>query len=124
MLLNTALVPRIYQQVSAINSQVFMILYNVTVNVEQSIEEEWLHWMKSEHVLDIINTGLIKNAKIFRLLHVEQSPGTETYAVQYFAQSLQDFHTYQAHHSAEMNAMHDAKFGSKAVSFRTLMQEV
>lgn len=101
-----------------------MILYNVTVNVEQSIEQEWLNWMKSEHILDIINTGLIKHAKIFRLLHVEQTPGTATYAVQYFAESMQDFHTYQQQHSAIMDATHDTKFGNKAISFRTLMQEV
>ncbi len=101
-----------------------MILYNVTVNVEQAIEREWLGWMKSEHILDIINTGMIRNAKIFRLLHVDQSPGTVTYAVQYFADTMHHFQTYQQQHSNEMDAIHDAKFGNRAISFCTLMQEV
>lgn len=101
-----------------------MILYNVTVNVEQSIEEEWLEWMKSEHVLDVLNTGMFQNAKIFRLLDVEQSEGTATYAVQYFADSMEYFDLYQKKYAPALKAEVDQKFGGQAVSFRTLMEEV
>jgi hypothetical protein len=27
-----------------------MILYNVTVNIDHDIHEEWLNWMRSNHV--------------------------------------------------------------------------
>ncbi len=64
-----------------------MILYNVTINVEQSVEQAWLRWMQTEHVLDVLNTKMFVTARIFRLLNVEQSEGTTTYAVQYFAET-------------------------------------
>lgn len=101
-----------------------MILYNVTVNVEQSVENEWLHWMRTEHILDVINTGLFQNAKIFRLLNVEQSAGTTTYAVQYFANSITDYEKYEQDYASSLRQEQSERFGSRTVSFRTLMEEV
>nr|WKN37853.1 DUF4286 family protein [Tunicatimonas sp. TK19036] len=101
-----------------------MILYNVTVNVEHSIEKEWLQWMRTEHILDIINTGLFQNAKIFRLLNVEQSEGTSTYAIQYFAKSQADFKQYEQEHAPALREEQLKRFGNRALAFRTLMEEV
>lgn len=101
-----------------------MILYNVTVNVEQAVEQEWLDWMRGEHMLDVINTGLFQTAKVFRLLNVEQSEGTSTYAVQYFAKSQEDYQTYERDHADALRQTHLEKFGHRTVAFRTLMEEV
>ncbi len=101
-----------------------MILYNVTVNIDNEVCQEWLHWMKTAHMLDVLNTGMFKTAKIFRLLDVEQSEGTTTYAVQYFADSLTDVKHYQRHFAPALRAESEQKFGNRAVSFRTLMEEL
>jgi hypothetical protein len=34
-----------------------MILYNVTVSVDPEIHDEWLAWMKSKHIPDVLATG-------------------------------------------------------------------
>ncbi len=34
-----------------------MFIYNVTVNVEKEIHDEWFDWMKNTHVHDVMNTG-------------------------------------------------------------------
>ena len=101
-----------------------MILYNITTNVEQSVESEWLAWMQTEHMLDVLNTGMFVTAKIFRLLDVEQTEGTTTYAVQYFAESRKHYDRYQQEFAATLRHEAEQKFGSKTVSFRTLMEEV
>ncbi|MGB3585196.1 MAG: DUF4286 family protein [Tunicatimonas sp.] len=101
-----------------------MILYNVTVNVEQAIEQEWLQWMQNEHMLDVINTGLFQTAKVFRLLNIEQSEGTNTYAVQYFAKNQEDYDTYERDYADALRQNHLEKFGNRTVAFRTLMEEV
>ena len=101
-----------------------MILYNVTVNVEQAIEQEWLQWMQNEHMLDVINTGLFQTAKIFRLLNIEQSEGTSTYAIQYFANSIDDYQTYERDHADALRQESATRFGNRTVAFRTLMEEV
>lgn len=101
-----------------------MILYNVTINVEQSVESDWLTWMRTEHMLDVLNTGMFTTAKIFRLLDVEQSEGTTTYAVQYFADTRERYDRYQEEFAAALQQEAQQRFGSKTVSFRTLMEEV
>ena len=101
-----------------------MILYNVTINVEQAVEEEWLRWMRTEHMLDVLNTGMFTTAKIFRLLGVEQSEGTATYAVQYFAETMHHYERYQQSFAAGLQQEAQQQFGNKTVSFRTLMEEV
>ena len=101
-----------------------MILYNVTINVEQIIEEEWLQWMRTEHMLDVLNTGKFATAKIFRLLGVEQSEGTVTYAVQYFAETMEQYEQYQQDFAPGLQQEAQQKFGKRTMSFRTLMEEV
>ena len=101
-----------------------MILYNVTINVEQSVEQEWLRWMQTEHVLDVLNTKMFATARIFRLLDVEQSEGTSTYAVQYFAKNRDDYERYQQEFAPRLQQESQQKYGTKTVSFRTLMEEV
>ena len=101
-----------------------MILYNVTINVEQSVESDWLAWMRTEHMLDVLNTGMFATAKMFRLLDVEQSEGTTTYAVQYFADTREHYDRYQREFAADLQQEAQQKFGNKTVSFRTLMEEV
>lgn len=101
-----------------------MILYNVTTNVEQSVEQEWLHWMQTEHVLDVLNTKMFVTVRIFRLLDVEQSEGTTTYAVQYFAEKREHYERYQQEFAPRLQDEAQQKYGTKTVSFRTLMEEV
>lgn len=101
-----------------------MILYNVTINVEQSVEPEWLRWMQTEHVLDVLNTKMFTTARIFRLLDVEQSEGTTTYAVQYFAENRAAYERYQQEFAPRLQQESQQRYGTKTVSFRTLMEEV
>ena len=42
-----------------------MMLYNVTVGIDQSIEAEWLPWMKEIHIPAVLETGMFLNAKIY-----------------------------------------------------------
>ena len=101
-----------------------MILYNITINVEQSVESKWLAWMRTEHILDVLNTGRFTTAKIFRLLDIEQSEGTSTYAVQYFAETREHYDQYQQDFAPGLQGEAQQRFGDKTVSFRTLMEEV
>ena len=37
----------------------FMIIYNVTMNVESDIHDEWLNWMRNTHIPKYFATGLL-----------------------------------------------------------------
>ena len=35
-----------------------MIVYNVTIKITHAIHEDWLHWLKEEHIPDVISNRL------------------------------------------------------------------
>lgn len=99
-----------------------MILYNVTVSLDPTIEKEWLSWMREVHIPDVMATKKFIDHKIFRLMH--EVEGGKTYAIQYFALEHADIHSYQQEHAPRLQAATKEKFGEKALAFRTLLEEV
>lgn len=100
-----------------------MILYNVTIKINHDVEQEWLQWMKEEHMPELMGTGLFAEAKLFRLLEVDESDGI-TYAAQYFCKSMEEYDRYISGYSADMRAKGLERFGDKFVAFRTIMELV
>ena len=100
-----------------------MIIYNVTIKVHESIKQDWLQWLKEEHIPDIINSGCFTHAVILRLMEVDDSEGP-TYAVQYYAESKGLYNNYIENHSAQMRQKGVDKWGDKFIAFRSVMQVV
>ena len=96
-----------------------MILYNVTISVTEESANDWVKYMMEEHIPDVLSTGHFRD---FRLCHVQgEAEGGITFAVQYMARSAEAFDTYQRECAPALQAEHQAKWGSKAVAFRTLL---
>ena len=99
------------------------IVYNVTTKVELSIAEEWLTWLKIEHISDIIKTGCFTHAVILQLMEVDDIQGS-TYAVQYHAKSKALYDRYIEQYAGSMRKKATDKWGNKFIAFRTVMQVV
>ncbi|CAN5418756.1 DUF4286 family protein [soil metagenome] len=99
-----------------------MILYNVTVSIDSSIENEWIEWIREVHIPDLMKTGLFSGNKIMRLLDPKPDDGTNTYAVQYFLNSIEDYDIYLKEHSASFQEKHNEKFKEKFMAFRTVLE--
>ena len=100
-----------------------MIIYNVTLKVDNSVADAWVLWMKTEHMGDLMNTGLFTDCRLCRLLDQDEADG-KTYAAQYFCNSIKEYDTYIAEHADKMRAKGHEKFGGKFVAFRTVMEVV
>lgn len=100
-----------------------MFIYNVTINVQESIKNEWLRWLKEEHIPDVIGTGCFTHAVILRLIEVDDSEGP-TYAVQYHAESKSLYNNYIENHAPVMRQKSFDKWGDKFIAFRSVMQVV
>lgn len=99
-----------------------MIIYNVTVNIDNDVREEWLKWMKEQHIPDVMATGFFLENKICKVL-VNEEQGT-TYSIQYTAANMDDLKEYQTNHSPRLQKDAADKFGGKFVAFRTLLEIV
>jgi hypothetical protein len=99
-----------------------MIIYNVTVNIENDVREEWLQWMKSKHIPDVMATGYFLENKVCKVL-VDEEQGT-TYSIQYTCASMDDLKEYQANHAPRLQKEVAEKYANKFVAFRTLLEVV
>jgi hypothetical protein len=100
-----------------------MIIYNVTIKVDESIADIWLQWLLKEHVPDVMNTGCFSSYKVVRLLEVDDTEGP-TYAVQYHAASKADYNRYLEMFANEMRQRSLDKWGNRFIAFRSVMQVV
>jgi hypothetical protein len=99
-----------------------MIIYNVTVNIENDVREEWLNWMKEKHIPDVMKTGYFLENKICKVL-VDEQQGT-TYSIQYTCENMKKLEEYQRDHSPRLQKEHTDKYANKFVAFRTLLEVV
>ncbi|MBD0823162.1 DUF4286 family protein [Aestuariibaculum marinum] len=99
-----------------------MYIYNVTSNVEESIHEQWLVWIK-DHIPQVLSTGKFKTATLTRVL-VEEDMGGVTYSVQYRATSREALDDYLRDHAGILREDVVKRFGDKVLSFRTELQIV
>ncbi len=100
-----------------------MIVYNITMKVDPSIEEEWLEWQKNEHIPEIMQTELFAEFKLYKLLEQDEAEGN-TYVVQYYAPSSAHLDKYLEKFAPSLREKAIEKWGNKFIAFRTKMEVV
>ncbi|MCL7762018.1 DUF4286 family protein [Polaribacter sp. Z014] len=99
-----------------------MYIYNVTINIDETVHKEWLTFMES-HILKVLNTGRFTSAKLTQVL-VEEEMGGSTYSIQYTANSREDLDAYYKHEAETLQQKSLQKFGDKMLAFRTELRLV
>ena len=99
-----------------------MIIYNVTINIAESIHNEWLTWIK-EHIPQVLATGKFTEAKLTKVL-VEEEMGGTTYSVQYRAQSRKDLDDYYQQDAERLRQDGLKRFADKMLAFRTELEVI
>ena len=97
-----------------------MIIYNVTINVDESVHDEWLIWIK-EHIPRVLATGKFTEAKLTKVL-VEEDMGGTTYSVQYRAKSREALDAYYKEDAEKLRTEGLKKFADKMLAFRTELE--
>lgn len=98
-----------------------MILYNVTVNIDPDVHDEWLQWMKDEHIPRVMATGLFIENRMCRVLADDEGA---TYAIQYTCADLATYERYRDQHAQSLQAETQQRFAGRFAAFRTLLDVV
>src|SRR4051812_17233212 len=48
------------------NHTELMIIYSVTITLQASIESDWVEWMKSVHIPEVLRTGCFSDCRIYK----------------------------------------------------------
>lgn len=99
-----------------------MYIYNVTVSIDKSLTEDWLQWMKTVHIPDVLKTGYFIENKICKVLHVDDEG--DTFSIQYTFNEMADIEAYQKNDAPRLQAEHSKRYEGKYAAFRTLLQIV
>lgn len=102
-----------------------VIIYNVTIKVNNEVEEDWLRWMKILHIPEVMDTGMFTEYKFCRLFdNLQNNEDGTTYCVQYFCKSLGMLHQYQVKYAQKLQKEHAEKYAGKFVAFRTILEVI
>jgi hypothetical protein len=98
-----------------------MIIYNVTINIDESVHDKWIAWMQQKHIKDVLATGLFTSARMVKVL-VEEDMGGVTYSIQYFVPSRENLENYYKNHAPRLREEGLQLFGDKMLAFRTELE--
>lgn len=98
-----------------------MIIYNLTTNIDESVHDEWLHWMQHSHIPDVLATGKFSKAHLVKVL-VEEEMGGKTYSVQFHTESHDSLKKYYEEDAPKLRDEAIQKFGDKMLTFRTELE--
>ncbi len=99
-----------------------MILYNVTCILDEEIHSDWLNWMRTKHLQDMMDTGCFVSNRVLKVL---DSPNEGvTYCVQFIAETMEKYEEYQAKFAPALRADTTTRFADKLVKYRTVMESI
>jgi phosphoribosylamine-glycine ligase len=100
-----------------------MIIYNVTINIHESVHNQWMKWMQEKHINDVLATGKFTTARMVKVL-IEEEMGGATYSIQYTTDSKETLERYYQEDAPKLREEGLALFGDKMLAFRTELQLV
>lgn len=95
-----------------------MIIYNVTINIHESVHDQWLLWMQTKHIPEILATKKFLSARIVKVL-IEEEMGGTTYSVQFETDSKATLQKYYDEDAPAFRQESVMLFGDKMLAFRT-----
>jgi Domain of unknown function (DUF4286) len=100
-----------------------MILFSLTVNIDNEIEAEWLEWMRQSFIPSLWLTGFFQEKRFLRLLSNDEQGGL-TYSLQLTVDNLSMYHEFEKNHFDDFRNMLYGKYAGRLVDFHTILEKV
>ncbi len=98
-----------------------MIVYNVTVKVDLAVAADWLDWMKTEHIPEVLATGMFVSYRMLRILN-DEDPDGKSYAIQYTCKDHATLQAYLGSYAPALQKKHKDRYNNSYIAIRTLMK--
>ncbi|MBL4708853.1 MAG: DUF4286 family protein [Flavobacteriales bacterium] len=99
-----------------------MIVYSVTVNIDDSSHTDWLAWMKNKHIPDVMATGFFTEYRMLKVISRNEGEEGMSYNIQYTCPNMADLHQYQIKHAPALQKEHSDRYDGKFAAFRTILE--
>jgi len=88
--------------------------------IEESIEQQWLSWIKINYINTVLETGFFQS---YQLLQVTDSPNEGlTYCLQFRTNEISSLQSYQNLYAPQIESEHQLAFPNQLVTFGSTMK--
>lgn len=101
-----------------------MVFYNVTCNVSENISEDWIAWMKEEHLPEVMATGMFESYTFCQLLTQAADNEGLNYSIQYKLESMKHLDQYNLEFAPGLKQKTLDRWGEQVLAFRSVMEEI
>lgn len=98
-----------------------MVILNTTYSVEAKEQEAWLQWLRTDYYDFLDSTGMVRNKLLTRVL-VGQEGGSFSYSLQLTMDGASVYQQFEQKYLPQCEAKLIKEFGTKVVSFSTLLK--
>ena len=99
-----------------------MIIYSITFAIDDSIQEEWLQWMKEHYIQSIMNIGIFSDYR-FSKTHPVAEVDT-AFNIQFRCESLAHLELFEEEHANSFNEKMIEKYRGKFGTFKMVLEEI
>lgn len=99
-----------------------MIVYSISVTVKNTIVREWLDWMQTEHIPEVMKTGYFMNFKLMKEIIPSIDMNETSITINYELKSIDDYYKYAETFAPTLQQKHHEKFSGKFKASRTVFE--
>ena len=101
-----------------------MILFSLTVNIDNDIEDDWLEWMRQTFIPSLWLTGFFHEKRFLKLLNEDLQGNGITYSLQLTLEGIGRMKEFEANHLQDFRNMLYGKYSGRLVDFFTILETV
>ena len=101
-----------------------MIIYSLTMRVKTDIADEWLQWMQTEHIPNMLKTGYFNNHKIFKILVPETEADFIVYRINYELDSFDRYKEYASKEAKRLQEVAAARYHGRYTASREVIEKL
>lgn len=100
-----------------------MYIYTVAVTIDAEVEQDWLNWMQTTHIPDVMETGYFTEYELLRQVELETTAG-KAYQIRYSCLNLDDLYEYWAKCAPQLQADHTNRYQCRFTASRAVFQQL
>lgn len=102
-----------------------MILYNITLNIDNDITDDCLDYLKGTFIRQATASRVMQSPKIHRVLPNETSDSQSgSYAIQFNVKNIDTLNYWIEHEGQHISKQLISRFGNKIAGFTTVLEEI
>lgn len=97
-----------------------MKIYNITFIVEDSVQEDWLKWVKETHIKMVLDTCCFSSARFSKICS-HNEPNAKNFSIQFFTEKENGISEYLNNYAPKIKHEIITTFKNKVLFFETEM---